>query len=69
MRAANQVIGEIKKRKKKKQSCAGALACLVVHGDDRALVCSRISVKAFLFMEAPMSVAVVIVPGSPTELT
>jgi len=28
-----------------------------------ALVCSRISVKAFLFMEGPMSVAVVIVHG------
>jgi len=27
------------------------------------LVCSRISVKAFLFMEGPMSVAVVIVHG------
>jgi len=29
----------------------------------RALVCSRISVKAFLFMEGLMSVAVVIVHG------
>ena len=35
-----------------------------------ALVCSRISVNAFLFMEGPMSVAVVIVHGlehGPTE--